>query len=99
MVGRNTAPDSVSGRTITFDLALIHVEHRWPSLFTPSRERWGTSDGIVPGRVVWAYWHAGHAISAREALDTAHGIGLALGSEESGGSARREAFDRAFSSE
>lgn len=102
MVRRNTAPEALDGgggARISFEVARIHVEHLWPSLFMPARERWGTSDGCIPGRVVWAYWHATHLVRARIALDTSHGAGLAFSKDEGLDRPRQDAFDRAFPSD
>jgi hypothetical protein len=43
-------------------------------------------------RLVWAYFSALSALRAREVIDTARGIGLALGGEN--GAARAEAIQR-----
>ncbi len=80
-------------------MALLHVEHLWPSLFAPAPKRWGTSDGCVPGRVVWAYFAAIGTIRARIALDNRHAIDLAFGTDEAGNRARRQASDDAFPTE
>jgi hypothetical protein len=49
----------------------------------------------VPVRVVWAYFAATGMGRTRDALDTARGIGLALGGKD-GGAALRAAQDDAF---
>lgn len=58
--------------------------------------RWPTSDGCVPIWLVPEYFAALSLRQARAAMDTARGIGLAFGSEDSGRRAWDAAFDEAY---
>jgi len=60
--------------------------------------RWDTVDGCVPVRLVWSYFAAISMGRALDAIDTARGIGLALGSEEAGARVRKAIADEAFPS-
>ncbi len=80
---QNTDSERVDrdARFLPIEVALLHCEQQLGAAWVYAPGRWGTSDGCVPFRVVWCYFHALDMRRAVTALDTAHGIGLALGGE------------------
>jgi hypothetical protein len=77
-------------------VAFLHCEHALGSGWVYAPGRWPTADGCVPVYLVFPYFNALTMGRARDAIDTARGIGLAFGSEEAGDRARDAAFDDAF---
>lgn len=80
-------------------MALFHLETT-PGLgssFIYAPGRWNTSDGCVPVRIAWAYFHALTMPQARDALLLAKGIGLAFAGDPKGGvDPVAKAFDDAY---
>ncbi len=96
----NTAPESLerNGRRTSLAVALLHCELRLGSAFAYAPERWQTSDGGPPVRIVWAYFGALSMARALDAIDTARGIGIALGGDKTLRSPVDQAIDDAFPS-
>jgi hypothetical protein len=76
-------------------VALLHCEHQLGGAWAYAPGRWETSDGHVPVRIVWATFMALRLGRARDVLDTARGIGLAMGGEDAGKNIET-AFDEAY---
>lgn len=54
---------------ITVATARLQTEAFWGSAWFHNPARWGTADGYVPYRVLWAYWHAMESARALKRLD------------------------------
>lgn len=68
-------------------MALAHCEARLGAAWVCCPARWGrgpdgTLDGCVPVRVVWARFQSLAMHDAKDALETARGINLALSGED-----------------
>lgn len=96
---------TITGRSITFDVAFLHCQAWLGASWVYAPGRWGaksalgaegTLDGCVPARVVWAHFSALEMFRSTTALDTARGIGLAFRSEETGRAAILSALDDAY---
>lgn len=73
----------------------MHCEDRLGAAWVYAPGRWNTDDGCVPVRVAWARFMSLGMHRSTDAIDTARGIGLALGGEDGDGAATR-AQDDAF---
>jgi hypothetical protein len=84
-----------AGARIPLEVAMLHVEHRFPHAFY-APGRWDTADGYIPFRLCWIYFDFLRATLALDALQTARGIGIAFADPDAPRSAGEDAIRDAF---
>jgi hypothetical protein len=95
----NTDGLADGARAIPLEVALLHCEQRLGASWVYAPGRWDTADGCVPVRIAWATFTALAMGRALDALTTARGIGLALGSGDAAPRAVEDAFRESYPGE